>query len=104
MFKLQVLAHFLAIFGSCHFSHVLGSTAVRISSNVEATNKSPRGKSAVIIGGGPVGLAASLMLEKCGWSDITIVEKRSEEAFENTKAYMYLIDGRGQKITKVLGK
>lgn len=78
------------------------STPVATLSKIEATD-SFRGKSAVIIGGGPVGLAASMMLEKCGWSDITIVEKRSEESFESSKAYLYLIDGRGQKITDTLG-
>ena len=103
MFKFHVLAHFLAIMGSIHFSHVLCSTPVKIPSKVEAADKSLPGKSAVIIGGGPVGLAASLALEKCGWTDITIVEKRSEESFENSKAYLYMIDGRGIKITDVLG-
>lgn len=61
------------------------------------------GRSAVIVGGGPTGLAASLMLEKCGWDDITIIEKRSINFFESTKAYLYLIDGRGQKCTDLLG-
>ena len=61
------------------------------------------GRSAVIVGGGPVGLAASLMLEKCGWDDITIIEKRSINFFESSKAYLYLIDGRGQKCTNLLG-
>lgn len=61
------------------------------------------GRSAVIVGGGPTGLAASLMLEKCGWDDITIIEKRPINFFESTKAYLYLIDGRGQKCTDLLG-
>ena len=60
-------------------------------------------KSAVIIGAGPVGLAASLMLEKCGYTDITIVEKRPRDSFESSKAYLYLIDLRGQRITDLIG-
>lgn len=68
-----------------------------------AINTLRNGRSAVIVGGGPTGLAASLMLEKCGWDDITIIEKRSINFFESTKAYLYLIDGRGQKLTDLLG-
>lgn len=60
-------------------------------------------RSAVIIGGGPVGLAASLMLEKCGWNDIKIIEKRSSNFFESSKAYLYLVDRRGQRCTNLLG-
>ena len=54
-------------------------------------------KSAVIVGAGPCGLAASLVLNKLGWEDVTIIEKRSPEFFEATKAYLYLIDKRGQR-------
>ena len=61
-------------------------------------------RSAVIIGAGPVGLAASLMLVKCGWNDITIVEKRSKEFIGNTFSYIYTIDGRSQKVTDLLGR
>ena len=61
-------------------------------------------KSAVIIGAGPVGLAASLMLEKCGYTDITIVEKRPRDSFESSKAYLYLIDLRGQRVTDLIGQ
>ena len=77
------------------------STEVKLS-RMES-NVIRNGKSAVIVGGGPTGLAASLMLEKCGWSDITIIEKRSTAFFESSKAYLYLIDGRGQKCSNLLG-
>lgn len=33
-------------------------------------------KKVVIIGGGPAGLGAALMLAKRGWKDITVLEKR----------------------------
>lgn len=77
------------------------STEVKLSRT--ESNIIRNGKSAVIVGGGPTGLAASLMLEKCGWSDITIIEKRSTAFFESSKAYLYLIDGRGQKCSNLLG-
>jgi len=53
----------------------------------------------VIIGGGPTGMAAALMLEKNGFGNITIVEKRKPNEFESERAYLYLIDGRGQECT-----
>jgi threonine dehydrogenase-like Zn-dependent dehydrogenase len=53
---------------------IFAATTTSLSTTPTASVKS---KSAVIIGGGPVGLAASLMLEKCGFNDITIIEKRS---------------------------
>jgi 2-polyprenyl-6-methoxyphenol hydroxylase-like FAD-dependent oxidoreductase len=60
-------------------------------------------KSAVIVGGGPVGLAGALMLEKCGWTDIKVIEKRAANYFESTKAYLYLVDRRGQRCTDLIG-
>ena len=87
--------------------HLLGfvccmSTGINSASIESAVTMQPR-RSAVIVGGGPSGLAASLLLEKCGWDDVTIVEKRSKDFFESSKAYLYLIDGRGQKCTNALG-
>jgi hypothetical protein len=38
---------------------------------------------AVIVGGGPVGLAAALMLSRRGWKDITVVEQQSSVTFVN---------------------
>jgi FAD binding domain len=78
------------------------STGIMSVSTDSAVTTRPR-RSAVIIGGGPSGLAASLLLEKCGWDDVTIVEKRATNFFESSKAYLYLIDGRGQKCTNALG-
>ena len=56
-------------------------------------------------GAGPVGLASALTLaksEKAGFDEITVVERREERAFEAEKAYLYLLDGRGQKLTDSL--
>lgn len=53
--------------------------------------------------GGPVGLAGALMLEKAGWTDIKVIEKRSSNFFESNKAYLYLVDCRGQRCTNLIG-
>jgi 2-polyprenyl-6-methoxyphenol hydroxylase-like FAD-dependent oxidoreductase len=58
----------------------------------------------LIIGGGPAGLGAALMLAKRGWKNITVLEKRpSADYYEPDKSFSYQIDGRGQKLTDFLG-
>lgn len=59
---------------------------------------------ALIIGGGPAGLATALMLAHRGWTNITVLEKRTAaDYYEPDKSFNYLIDGRGQKLTDLLG-
>ena len=70
--------------------------------DTESDNNNYSGRKAVIVGGGPSGIAAALALEKLGWNDITIVEKRPAKSLEVEKAYLYLIDGRGQHFTDLL--
>lgn len=61
-------------------------------------------RSVLIVGGGPAGLAAALMLAKRGWTNITVLEKRAAaDYYEPDKSFNYLIDGRGQKFTDFLG-
>ncbi|MCU0565604.1 MAG: FAD-dependent monooxygenase [Oculatellaceae cyanobacterium Prado106] len=61
------------------------------------------GCNVLIVGGGPAGFAAALMLAKRGWSEITVVEKRSTaQDYEPDKSFNYMIDGRGQKFTDLL--
>lgn len=57
---------------------------------------------AVIIGGGPVGLVTSLVLSQRHSYDVTLIEQREMNAFESEKAYLYLLDGRGQRATKLV--
>jgi hypothetical protein len=59
--------------------------------------------SIVIVGAGPAGLSAALMLERHGCRDITVIEKRSASSFESEKAYLYMLAPNGQKITDLLG-
>lgn len=58
---------------------------------------------AVIVGGGPTGLSSALILADLGCRDITVLEKASAAVFDSEKSYLYLIDGRGQRLTKRLG-
>lgn len=58
----------------------------------------------LIVGGGPTGLATALMLANRGWTNITVLEKRSAaDYYEPDKSFNYLIDGRGQKCTDLFG-
>ncbi|MEM8830317.1 MAG: NAD(P)/FAD-dependent oxidoreductase, partial [Cyanobacteria bacterium P01_G01_bin.19] len=58
----------------------------------------------VIIGGGPAGLGTALMLAKRGYKKIIVLEKRpSADYYEPDKSFSYQIDGRGQKLTDLLG-
>ena len=60
-------------------------------------------RNTLIIGGGPAGLAAALMLAKRGWKNITVLEQRpAADYYEPDKSFNYLIDGRGQKLTDIL--
>ena len=68
-----------------------------------STVASTRKLTALIVGAGPVGYSTALALDSLGtFSEITVVEKRPETSFESTKAYLYLLDKRGQQITDLL--
>lgn len=57
----------------------------------------------VVLGAGPVGLGCALMLRARGFSDVTVVERREIRKIETEKAYLYLLDGRGRRLTDKLG-
>ncbi|MDJ0704450.1 MAG: NAD(P)/FAD-dependent oxidoreductase [Leptolyngbyaceae cyanobacterium MO_188.B28] len=69
------------------------------------TTQSPSSRrNVLIVGGGPAGLAVALMLAKRNWTEITVLEKRmAADYYEPDKSFNYLIDGRGQKFTDLLG-
>jgi len=59
---------------------------------------------AVIIGGGPSGLACALLLAKRGWEKVLVLEKRdAADSYEPELGFTYNIDGRGQRLMKELG-
>ncbi|CAK0856592.1 unnamed protein product, partial [Prorocentrum cordatum] len=61
------------------------------------SRESPAEKAAVVVGAGPAGLAAALLLEGRGWS-VTVVERSADPTeFDPGRGFMYLIDGRGQR-------
>jgi len=55
-------------------------------------------RTALVVGGGPVGLASALVLEREGWQDVVVLERRGEQSFDPAKGYLYLIDGRGRRM------
>lgn len=58
-------------------------------------------KRLAVIGCGPTSLTLALAFEKLGYN-IDIYEKRESLAFDANQAFLYLIDGRGQRILKEL--
>ncbi|PAX59753.1 FAD-dependent oxidoreductase [Brunnivagina elsteri] len=68
-------------------------------------NQSDRaGDNVLIVGGGPAGLATALVLAKRGWTNITVLEQCiASDYYEQDKSFNYLIDGRGQDLTDLLG-
>ena len=65
--------------------------------------KSPR-DNVLVVGGGPAGLATAIMLAHRGWTNITVLEKRTAaDYYEPDKSFNYLIDGRGQQLTDLVG-
>lgn len=97
------------LLSSCVLGVVIASWAgalwITVPIVVSAVNIAPVKRRCVICGAGPVGLASALTLaksKKAGFDEITVVERREERAFEAEKAYLYLLDGRGQKLTDSL--
>jgi kynurenine 3-monooxygenase len=63
----------------------------------------PLRRGVVIVGAGPAGLASAIALKNAGFRDVTVVERRGKASFESERAYLYLLDGRGQKFTNAFG-
>jgi len=86
------------------FRHPAASPAKRMASLLSTksnkarvgTAMAPPVNNAVVVGAGPAGLATAISLADRGW-DVTILEQRkSANAREVTKSYVYSVDARGQ--------
>jgi len=57
-------------------------------------------KKAVIVGGGPAGLAAALVLSESDvFDEVTVLERDTASSYDPTRAYFYNINRRGQRFT-----
>jgi 2-polyprenyl-6-methoxyphenol hydroxylase-like FAD-dependent oxidoreductase len=72
-------------------------SSIVLHANPPVTNK----KKAIVVGGGPVGLATAITLSSpphC--MDVTLFEQSTPSAYDATKAYLYMVNGRGQTWTE----
>ncbi|KAG5185652.1 hypothetical protein JKP88DRAFT_262624 [Tribonema minus] len=69
-----------------------------MSPPAQAISDDSKKRGAVIVGAGPAGYAAALVLAKRGWSGITIIEsRRSAGYFDPNLGFSYRINDRGQR-------
>ena len=65
----------------------------------------PRRQQAVVVGAGPVGCAASLILADKHNFDVTLLESSpassTQTQYDPTKAFLYNVNGRGQRLTRM---
>ena len=97
--------------GSRSSLHVRNTFGDGANTSVSKNDKGTRKKTAVIVGAGPAGLAAALVLSKVkkttGNSDnnrnfferIVVLEDSPKESYDPSRAYFYNINKRGQRFT-----
>ncbi|KAL7472907.1 hypothetical protein ACHAXS_013285 [Conticribra weissflogii] len=68
-------------------------------------NNNTKRKHAIVVGAGPVGLAAALVLSTRHSYDVTLLESSprsaSQSNYDPTKAFLYLVNARGQTLTRM---
>jgi kynurenine 3-monooxygenase len=79
------------------------SPSTRENTTASTTRTRTHPPRAIIVGGGPVGIASAIMLAHQSY-DVTILESSSTEAiraFNPALAYLYNVNARGQEFTKM---
>lgn len=110
---LKELLTFIILVSSTTIRRTVAAVPQKQSSNHaarEEEQKVPGGDKhrdkAIIVGGGPVGLASAIMLANRGY-DVSIFEATTADeinTFNPSSAYLYNINTRGQTFTKVFPK
>lgn len=80
------------------------SVSGHATSSTSSLSRTCTSKSAIVVGAGPAGLAAALMLAQNHNYQVTILESSSKSkeehlTFDPSRAYLYNINGRGQVFT-----
>ena len=84
-----------------HASSSAASTPAEFATDTTTSNK----EKAIVVGAGPVGIAAALTLATSPHGyDVTLLESSpvtsSQEKYDPTKAFLYNVNGRGQVLTR----
>ena len=99
---LSSLVTLASAFTSFSSSSSLSTSLPSLGLSADSGDNGRERRKAVVVGGGPVGLASALTLSNAPhFYDVTLVEQSAETSgYDPTKAYLYLVNPRGQVWTK----
>ncbi|QDZ19286.1 FAD binding domain-containing protein [Chloropicon primus] len=82
----------------------VGWVARRGGTTTSCCSNTLEGKTAVVVGGGPCGLAAAIVLAKEGYEKVDVIERReSVDFFEPNLAFVFNANERGQALLDHVG-